>query len=1152
MLTAQTKLDTHMQKANGQYLFSASDMVNFLECVNLTHLDLKNFEEKLEKAADDEQAKLVQAKGIAHEKSFLANLTKQHTGSVIDIVEKCPNREDQFEATKQAMKDGVAIIYQASFRNNSFLGFADFLRRVEVPSNLGTYSYEVIDTKLSKNARGKYLIQLCLYSELLSEIQGVTPGYTYVVLGTGVEERFRVADYMHYFQSLKTRFLEFIKESNAPYPTPCQKCDQCHWRNICNQRWDNDDHLSRVANITKVNIKRLEDAGVNTLEKLGSLTADQAIPKISEVVLSRLREQASLQLQALRTGQQIYKILSAPTDIGERPYGFTRMPKPNLGDMFFDMEGNPMEDGGLEYLFGLYIFEDGMPKFKAFWAHSRAEEKIAFENFIDYVGERLKKYPDAYIYHYAPYETTALKKLMGLHGTREHEVDALLRARKFVDLYRVVRESIRISEPSYSIKYLEHFYSEAREGDVQNAGASIVFYEKWKETQDASILQAISDYNEDDVRSTFELREWLIGIKNEAANTTWFEPNQMSEEQESTLEKNDFSEKRSIEIHKLLALKNKLVGNLQENPSNWSQQERARNLVAQLLDFFRRTAKPQWWAMYERQTMGVDEQLENSECIAGLQLDPERPPTKEKSSIRYHFTYPEQEFKVKLGGKNVIAQTLMGVTDLTIDEESRRVTFKLGLQRKLPEGPLTIATGGPINTDKLEEAVKRYASSLEPDISTFKSSYKAIDAFIMKSTPQITGVIPGEKIISGRVDTAQIISAALHMNETYLFLQGPPGAGKTYNGSEIILKLIQEKKRVGVTSNSHKAINNLLEEVDKKAVERRINFVGYKYSSSGEDDQLINGEYIKDTKSSGDCLKSNASLIAGTAWLFAREELDQKLDYVFIDEAGQISLAHLIAIGCSAKNIILLGDQMQLSQPIQGTHPDDSGLSSLDYLLKNQATIPPEQGIFLETTRRMHPNVCAFISDLVYDSRLVSDPSTDSRKLVLNELAHETLKTSGISYVPVRHEANTQSSVEEANKVKEIYDSLLEQSFTTLSGDIRKLTSENILVVAPYNLHVHLLSKVLGTQARVGTVDKFQGQEAEVVIFSMATSSEEDLPRDMEFLFSRNRLNVAISRAKCLSIMIANPELMNITCKSPEQMALVNTLCWLTEYAHTH
>ena len=1136
-----------MQKLNGNLLFSASDLVNFLECTNLTHLDLKNFDEKLKKAEDDAQAKLIQTKGLAHEKSFLTKLQSQHSESVINIVDICPNREDQFAATEKAMRDGASIIYQASFRRDDFLGFADFLRRVEVPSNLGTYSYEVIDTKLSKSAKGKYLIQLCLYSELLAEIQGTAPAYTYVVLGTGVEERFRLADYMHYFHTLKGRFLEFIKTNQAPYPTPCEKCDQCHWRDICNAKWDEDDHLSRVANISKLHIKKLESAGITTLEKIGSLPANHPIPKISDVVLNRLREQASLQLQARKTSKPIYKILPAPTDLGDRPHGFTRLPKPDAGDMFFDMEGNPMEEGGLEYLFGLYIFENGKPEFKAFWAHNRPEEKIAFEQLIDYVTARLQQYPDAFIYHYAPYETTALKKLMGLHGTRENEVDNLLRNRKFVDLYRVVREAIRISEPSYSIKNLEHFYSKAREGNVQNAGASIVAYEKWKETQDESILKEIADYNEDDVRSTFQLRDWLEKLKAEAGITKHFDLSHVNAE--LTPETAEKTEKRLKAQQERSDLKAKLQSSLPADPKNWTEAQRARNLVAELIDYFQRTAKPQWWAMFDRQAMTLDEQIEDAECIAGLQPDSNNLPRPENRSIRHTFTYPEQEFKVKPGSNTVIAQTLMGVSVLTIDDDARKVSFKIGNGRSLPKGPITIGTGGPVTTDKLEEAVKRYAKSLLTKNSSFESAYPAVDAFLLRKLPKITSVKVGNEIITGHVDINEIVNAAAHMDSTYLFLQGPPGAGKTYSGSEIILKLLQDNKKLGVTSNSHKAINNLLKEVDRKSVERGMIFTGYKYSSSGDEDQTINGQNIKDTKRAEDCLGPKASLVAGTAWLFAREDFDQKLDYIFIDEAGQISLAHLIAIGCAAKNIVLLGDQMQLSQPIQGTHPDNSGVSSLDYLLQGKATIPPEQGIFLDTTRRMHSGVCKFISDLVYDSRLKADPSTDLRVLKLNAIAHPALKASGISYMPVLHDSNTQSSMEEALVIKGIYSNLLTQSFTTSTGATSKFTTENILIVAPYNLQVHLLTKVIGKKARIGTVDKFQGQEAEVVIFSMATSSEEDLPRNLEFLFSRNRLNVAISRAKCLSIMVANPALMNITCKTPEQMSLVNTLCWLNEYA---
>jgi predicted RecB family nuclease len=1136
-----------MQKINGNLLFSASDLVNFLDCKKLTHLDLTNLDQHLFKADDSAHSRLIQKKGIQHEKSFLAKLKSNYPGSVINIMEFSDNRELQIEATSKAMKDGYSIIYQASFRSGSFIGFADFLRRVEIPSKLGNYSYEVIDTKLSKNAKAKYLIQLCLYSELLAEIQGLFPRYTYVVLGTGLEERFRLEDYKHYFYSLKNLFLEFIEINNPTYPAPCEKCPQCHWREICKDMWNQDDHLSRVANISKLQIKRLESAGIKTLKELGTLPASISIPKISEIVMNRLRDQASLQLESRNTGKLLYKILPAATELGERQFGFSRLPKPNPGDMFFDMEGNPMEDGGLEYLFGLYIIEDQKPQFIAFWAHSRAEEKIAFEQFIAFVISRLKKYPNAYIYHYAPYETTALKKLMGLHGTCEEAVDELLRNRKFIDLYRVVTESIRISEPSYSIKNLEHFYSDAREGEVQNAGESIVFYEKWKETQDPLILQAISNYNEDDVKSTFNLRNWLIEIKEKAGITKFFDISLLKSE--LNVELTNRVERRIDAHRERIELKTNLKIKLPLDSKDWNSLHRARNLVAELLDFFQRTSKPQWWSLFERQAMTLEEQIDDPECIAGLEPDVNNPPRAEKNSIRYSFTYPEQEFKVKPGNNSVIAQTLGSVSDLTIDDVKQKITFKIGNKRSLPNEPIAISTGGPVTTDKLEEAVKRYARSLLNSGHAFKSTYQAIDAFLLKKLPKITDLKHGEELISGGVHLDEVIKIALLMDHTYLFLQGPPGAGKTYCGSEIILKLISEKKRIGITSNSHKAINNLLKEVDRKSIERGLAFNGLKYSASADVDQIINGKNIKDTFQAENCLNSKVGLVAGTAWLFARAEFDQTLDYVFIDEAGQISIAQLIAIGCSAKNIVLMGDQMQLSQPIQGTHPDNSGVSSLDYLLEGKATIPPQQGIFLDTTWRMHSKVCKFISELVYDSRLKADPSTDARELKLNGNAHPVLKSNGIIYIPVIHQNNSQRSLEEGLIIKDIYLNLLTQYFTNISGETLKLIPENILVVAPYNLQVNLLSKLLGKDARVGTVDKFQGQESEVVIFSMATSSEEDLPRNMEFLFSKNRLNVAISRAKCLSIMVANPALMQITCKTPEQMSLVNTLCWLKEYA---
>ena len=336
--------------------------------------------------------------------------------------------------------------------------------------------------------------------------------------------------------------------------------------------------------------------------------------------------------------------------------------------------------------------------------------------------------------------------------------------------------------------------------------------------------------------------------------------------------------------------------------------------------------------------------------------------------------------------------------------------------------------------------------------------------------------------------------------------------------------------------------------VEKAAVEKNVTFRGAK-KSTRDNDTAFNGRFIENVFSNTEIINVDWHLIAGTAWLFS--VLDQRLDFLFIDEAGQVALANLIAVGKSAKNIVLLGDQMQLSQPIQGIHPGRSGESSLEYLLNGMATIPPERGAFLKTTWRMHKDICKFISDAVYDGRLQPDKSNNKQRLILKDNAHPALRHTGIKFVPAEHDACSQCSQEEADIVLNIYKSLLKQHYCDKKGAVRTITEKNILVVAPYNMQVNMLKRTLPGIARIGTVDKFQGQEAEVVIVSLATSSGDYLPHHIEFLYSKNRLNVALSRAKCLAILIANPSLMAIRCKTVEQMALVNTLCWVKEYSET-
>lgn len=1123
-----------MQEQNGQRLYSASDIVSFLDCEHSITLALRNFTDPVPKNEEDEQTALVASKGMDHERRYVSQLQAQGK-SFVDVTEAGTSRVSRAERTLEAMRAGVDVIYQATFTHGDFMGYADFLVKVDKPSKFGNYSYEVEDTKLARSVRAKFIIQLAFYSWMLSWAQEVAPEMMHVVLGSGRRASYRVADYARYLQSVLSRFMARVQIDDADtYPEPCDKCSQCQWSDYCTEQRETDDHLSLVANISRVQVKKLEAHGIATLAALANLPAGRAIPKIADETLSRIQQQAALQLRARTEGKLYYEIL--PNKEGGIR-GFERLPEPNPGDMFFDMEGNPLEEGGLEYLFGLWVFDEGRGKFVAFWAHNRQEEKLAFEQFIDYVVDRIRRYPDAYIYHYAPYESTALKKLMSVHGTRGVEVDNLLRTGKLVDLYQVVREALRLSTPNYSIKSVEHFYRGKRTGDVTNAGASIVFYERWKESQDAAILQSIADYNQDDVESTYELRQWLVAVR--PGGLQWL----------NRLGQGELANTRTIESQnayeaRLEKYRQSLLSGLPENEDKFSDDDVFRSLTFQLLDFHRREAKPAWWDFFRRQEMTAAELVEDQECIGGMEFDETNPPTPVNRSIRYTYVYPEQETKLRNGSKAVDVATGKPLANLEIDAEKRTVSFTRGANSEAPEPRMAIGPTGPVSSTGLVEAVYRFADS----VILGDSRYAAVESILQNKLPVVAGFEKGAGLVSEtRPLLPQTIDVVMGMQNCVLFLQGPPGAGKTYSGSRIILSLLKAGKRVGITSNSHDAINNLLEGVAKAAVEAEFELSGVKKSTNEGQFAYVKG--IADVTANDEVDLAKHQLIAGTAWLFSRAEFDQQLDYIFADEAGQISLANMVAIGTAASNIVLLGDQMQLGQPTQGVHPGRSGESTLEYLLNGAATIAPERGIFLSKTFRMHPDVCSFISDAVYEGRLEADESAYGQRLVLKPDAHLALAPTGLQYVPVEHDGCAQASPQEVATIVELVDSLLEQQYVGKDRRECAMTLNDILVVAPYNVQVNELRQALPEGARVGTVDKFQGQEAQVVIMSMTTSNGDYVPRDLEFLFSKNRLNVAISRAKSLAILVACPDLMSIRCKTPEQMALVNTLCWAVEYA---
>jgi uncharacterized protein len=390
---------------------------------------------------------------------------------------------------------------------------------------------------------------------------------------------------------------------------------------------------------------------------------------------------------------------------------------------------------------------------------------------------------------------------------------------------------------------------------------------------------------------------------------------------------------------------------------------------------------------------------------------------------------------------------------------------------------------------------------------------------------------------SARLDLA-VPEAALSLDSSYLFVQGPPGSGKTWQGGQAAIALMRAGRRVGVTSLSHKAIHNLLRAIEHEAHRQGYTFRGRK-KSSGNEETRYEGPCIDSSDENADLLDPELHLIAGTAWLFSRPELGGHVDTLIVDEAGQVSLADAIASGTSTRNLILLGDPNQLPQVSQGAQPAEARLSVLQHLLADAVTIPPDRGIFLERTWRLRPELCAFTSDAYYGGRLEPAEAASRRTLAAGN---------GLQLRGVDHAGRSQSSWEEADTVAHVIRSLLGTAFTD-EGTTRRLGPDDVLVVAPYNAQVRALRARVPDGVRVGTVDKFQGQEAPVVLVSFASSSGEEAPRGIQFAFDRHRVNVATSRGQCRVVLVCAPRLLEADCRTVSDMRLLNAVCRFVELA---
>jgi len=1122
-LAALRTLECCMRMVRDSVVLSPSDLMRFQGCTHATALDVRYLcgEEGLEPEPDSDEARLLQKHGDTHEATLLEELSRN--GRMVTVINRDGSFEDAAAATRAALQRGDDYVYQAALGlDGVWQGYSDFLERVDRPSNLGAFSYEVIDTKLKRSPDAKHLLQLAVYSDAIEEIQGAPPKRAHLVLGDGSRQSFLLIDYAAYARRLKDRLEGFVAAPTETRPAPVAACTLCRWRTHCDGEWDREDSLVLVAGITGSQRLKLERASVHTLSRLADFS--NSVPHLATPTLAKLKTQAALQ-RARRAG--------GPPSFSLRPHqrglGFDLFPTPARGDLFFDMEGDPFVDPeGLEYLFGIYQRDRS---FKSVWAHDRQQEREATGSVLRFFIEHLDSHPNAHIFHYNHYEVTALKRLATRHGVGEEILDQLLRQERFVDLYRIVRQTLFASEPGYALKDLEAFYMKHRTEALTTAGDSILAYETWRDNPDPAILEEICAYNQADCRSTKMLRDWLVGAVRppgmpwpQTARSEALSVNQIeAEENEAEADREDLRQR------------------IDARRADWG--DRVADLLFEITWFHKRENKPQWWLHFDRAKMASQELVDDLESLGGLQAI--EPPRDVKRSLGRRYSFPLQETKLHAGAKIAIRENRKNIGLLDLDPEARTVDLKFSATGDEPPDTLDVIPGGPRDTKVLAGAVRRVIES----VLAGSSRYQAVVDVVFRNRPRLKGIKPGKPVIGTGDIVEETIAAVDRLQLGALPIQGPPGTGKTWISSHVILHLAQRGCRVGVSSNSHKAIDKLLSEVRKRAKENGIPLpIIHKIGGPEEHHDTPDG--IETTSDNKDSRLNSYQVVGGTAWLFARPESDQQFDYLFVDEGGQVTLANLIAMGTAARNIVLVGDPMQLAQPTQGAHPGETGLSALEYVLDGRRTIPPDRGIFLPTSWRMHPAICRFISRQVYEGRLSSDQAAANQRVLLSG-SHSFLKPTGLVFRDVPHDGNSQSSHEEGEEIKAAYDYLVGQRFVDRAGKIRPMTKDDVLVVTPYNAQANLLRGLLPHGARVGTIDKFQGQEAPVSLISMATSSSEELPRNIAFLFSVNRLNVAISRAQALAVVFASSRLLDTPCRSIDDLRLVNTLCAAKEYAGT-
>jgi uncharacterized protein len=849
----------------------------------------------------------------------------------------------------------------------------------------------------------------------------------------------------------------------------------------------------------------------------------------------RVREQARIVAEARAAGMRKFELLAVETG-----FGLTCLPEPSEGDVFLDLEGDPfVGEHGLEYLFG-YLSKnpDGELVYEGDWALTRVDEKRAFERFVDVLIARWAQFPSLHIYHYAPYEPAALKRLMGRYATREEEIDRMLRARLFVDLYQIVRRGLRASVESYSIKRLEPFYGFARATPLTEANSALAALEANLELDD---VPAVSDetkatvraYNEDDCRSAANLRDWLETHRSKLVGDGVDVPRPQPSDGVPT-------EKITDWLTKINALIEKLTADVPVDPAERNEEQQARWLLANVVDWHHREEKAVWWEYFRLADLSAEDLLDERAGLSGLVFVGAVGGTAKAPVRRYRFPPQETELRggedlCNLGGAKLGKVEAISFADNAVDIKKRQDTAAIH-----PQAAFAFSY---VDTKVIVEALVRIGDYVAARGVLGPGSYQAARDILFRENPRVGGE-PLHR--AGETTVEAAVRLCAHLGGGILPIQGPPGSGKTFTGAHMICELVRRGKKVGITANSHKVIRNLIDATIKVADEQAIELQCCQKADEVEDPQhrLF---FAKKNEDLFAAMSGGAASVGGaTAWLWSRPDAFETVDVLFVDEAAQMSLANVLAVSQAAQTVVLIGDPQQLDQPMQGSHPEGTDVSALDHILGGERTIRADKGLFLEETWRLHPAICAYTSELFYDGKLHSKIGLEQQVIK----GSGPFSGSGLYFLPVAHAGNQNCSPEEARAVGDLVRTILAGNATWVDreGQEKPITLDDIVIITPYNAQVFEIEQCL-PGARVGTVDKFQGQEAPIAIYSTATSSYADAPRGMEFLYSLNRLNVATSRAKCVSILVGSQQIFEAECRTPRQIQLANAFCRYLEMA---